>query len=343
VSFRTHHSLAGYARAAVDLKARMHEHTQSPGFGRYIDAFLQSRLGGVEEGRPGVGQRVHDAVAQAAGAVWRVGEPFVLAPAMTAIVAAAAEALDLTGEVLTDQLAPCDWGVLFLPEPVYHRTTDGNLSSIAAITWAPVSSGNHRCWLICRWADHHDPDDPHAARIRAAIATHPDLSPAMGPYVLTDLDLLPIAEPVPARADASPVDQADLDWETSPEGRYVIAERDTATKAGTALAYAFWRIAAQPLATVTRPPLDRTARRRAARAGVNHNSRVVMLRRTAHTGELDQALPRWRYRVRFMVRGHWRRLHDEHGSPYRIWIHSFIKGPDGAPLLHGERVAVLAR
>jgi hypothetical protein len=150
VSFRTHHSLAGYARAAVDLKTQMGEHTQTCGFGRYIDAFLQSRLGGVDEGSPGDGQRVHDAVAQAAGTVWRIGEPFVLAPAMIAIVAAAAEALDLTGEVLTDQLAPCHWGVLFLPEPVYHRTGNGNLSTIAAITWAPVSSGNHRCWLICR-------------------------------------------------------------------------------------------------------------------------------------------------------------------------------------------------
>ncbi|MFY1674021.1 hypothetical protein ACN27G_29390 [Plantactinospora sp. WMMB334] len=27
----------------------------------------------------------------------------------------------------------------------------------------------------------------------------------------------------------------------------------------------------------------------------------------------------------------------------RIWIHAHIKGPDDAPLLHGEKVAVLAR
>ena len=47
--------------------------------------------------------------------------------------------------------------------------------------------------------------------------------------------------------------------------------------------------------------------------------------------------------MRFAVRGHWRRLHDKDGRLYRVWIHAFIKGPDGAPLLHGEKVAVLAR
>ncbi|MFI7523787.1 hypothetical protein [Micromonospora globbae] len=31
------------------------------------------------------------------------------------------------------------------------------------------------------------------------------------------------------------------------------------------------------------------------------------------------------------------------GQPYRIWIHSYIKGPDAAPLLLGDTVSVLAR
>ena len=39
---------------------------------------------------------------------------------------------------------------------------------------------------------------------------------------------------------------------------------------------------------------------------------------------------------------------DPHGqwnpdSHRKIWINAHIKGPDGAPLLHGEKVAVLAR
>jgi len=36
-------------------------------------------------------------------------------------------------------------------------------------------------------------------------------------------------------------------------------------------------------------------------------------------------------------------MYDRDGNSYRIWIHAYIKGPDDAPLLHGEKVAVLAR
>ena len=115
----------------------------------------------------------------------------------------------------------------------------------------------------------------------------------------------------------------------------------------TAIIYAFWRIQAQPLATVAPAPLDRSSARRAARASVVHDTRVVMLRRTSPIAEPGDGGAKWHYRVRFMVRGHWRRLHDTHGRPYRIririWIHAFIKGPDGAPLLAGEKVSILAR
>ncbi|TWJ25132.1 hypothetical protein [Micromonospora endolithica] len=67
-----------------------------------------------------------------------------------------------------------------------------------------------------------------------------------------------------------------------------------------------------------------------------------MLRRTKPTAE-PTGEAKWHYRVRFIVRGHWRRLVNADGQPYRIWIHSHIKGPDGAPLLLGDTVSVLAR
>ena len=112
----------------------------------------------------------------------------------------------------------------------------------------------------------------------------------------------------------------------------------------TAVLYAFWRIQAQPLATVAPAPLDRPTVRRAARASIVHDTRVVMLRRTSPVAEPDaDGEAKWHYRVRFLVRGHWRRLVDKQGRPYRIWIHAHIKGPDGAPLLAGEKVNILAR
>jgi hypothetical protein len=43
------------------------------------------------------------------------------------------------------------------------------------------------------------------------------------------------------------------------------------------------------------------------------------------------------------VRGHWRRRHDNDGQPYRIRVNVYMRGPDGAPPLTGEKVAILAR
>ena len=90
--------------------------------------------------------------------------------------------------------------------------------------------------------------------------------------------------------------------------------------------------------------IDARAARRAARASIVHDTRVVMLRRTNPLADRDaDGKAKWHYRVRFLVRGHWRRLTDKQGRPYRIWIHAHIKGPDGAPLLAGEKVNILAR
>jgi hypothetical protein len=343
---RTETTLAGYARAAVDLRTRMIDYHRGPLAEAYLHPFLDEHINAHPEATEPVA--VTDDVVRAMHRItaspWQVGEPFVCAPAMTAIVAAAAEALDLTGEVLDDDAAPCDSGVLLLPEPIYHRLPGGAVSSIGAITWArTTSTGTGRsCWFIAGWAERDDPDDPAAAERRRLLAGRPDLAAQFGPYVLTDLAEIPIGRPVDPRADLPVVNDADRDWQAAPDGRYCLDETTVRTGACAAIAYAFWRIQAQPLATVAAPPVDRPARRRAARAGIRHDTRVVMLRRTSGQGE-PGGEAKWHYRVRFMVRGHWRRLTTSDGRRYRIWIHAHIKGPDGAPLLHGEKVAILAR
>lgn len=266
----------------------------------------------------------------------------MLAPAMTAIIAAAAAALDLTGDLLTADAAPCDTGVLFLPEPIYHRYPDGHLSAVGAITWIPLTTGatRRRSWVIGAWAPLDNPEDPESVKLYEELAAQPRLRNDLGPYVLTDYALLPVAEPVPAPEHRS--DDAVTEWRSAPDGRHVIADDTANMDVVCAIAYAFWRIQAQPLAVTATPPLDRATRRRAHRASITYDTRIVMLRRTSAATERggDAA---WHYRVRFYVRGHWRRLVDKHGQPYRVWINGYIKGPDGAPLLHGEKVAVLAR
>jgi hypothetical protein len=346
VNFLPNDTLAGYARTAVDLRTHMVDYHRTVLAEEYLQAFLHTRLASHDPDYDGaLPPKVLEAMRAIMSTPWRLGEPYVVAPAMTAIVAAAAAALDLIGEVLPDDIAPCDAGVLFLPEPIYHRHPSGGVFSIGAITWAHatnVDTGRSH-WYIGGWADHHDPHDPSAVRRRAQLAARPDLARQFGPYVLTDLAEIPIGRPMDPRPELPVLDDADRDWQPAPDGRFCIDETTAATPACASIAYAFWRIQAQPLATVATAPIDRAARRRAARASIRHDTRVVMLRRTSALAEPGDGEAKWHYRVRFIVRGHWRRLIDRDGHPYRIWIHAHIKGPDGAPLLHGEKVAVLAR
>jgi hypothetical protein len=346
LNFRPNDTLAGYARTAVDLRIRMVDYHRGLLALQYLGAFLDTRMAARDPDYDGIlAPEFVDAIRAITEMPWRLGEPYVVAPAMTAIVAAAAQALDLTGEVLPKDIAPDDGGVLFLPEPVYHRHLGGEVLSLGAITWARTTNvGTGRSqWFIGGWADHNDAHDPSAARRRAQLADRPDLARQFGPYVLTDFAEIPIGRPVDSRPDLGILDEADRDWEPAPDGRFCIDEITAQTQACAAIAYAFWRIQAQPLATVAAAPVDRAARRRAARASIRHDTRVVMLRRTSPLAEPGDGEAKWHYRVRFVVRGHWRRLIDKQGQPYRIWINAHIKGPDGAPLLHGEKVAVLAR
>ncbi|GAA3302440.1 hypothetical protein Dvina_51600 [Dactylosporangium vinaceum] len=348
MSFHHVNTLTDYARTAVDLRIRM---TEAAG-GKVDRAYLQELFAGrfAAADAPGSDDpqaavaSVVDAVARGAKAAWSVGESFVLAPAMTAVVAAAGEALDLTGDLLTAESAPCDHGVLFLPEPIYHRRPTGVVAAIGAITWASLSTvSGDRFWLICSYSPVDDPDDPAAAAVRRDLARNQQVRTGLGPYLLNDIAQLPVARPVPAPPDTAPVDEHDLDWQSTPEGRYVITDDGRRTDVVASVLYAFWRIQAQPITVAPKTPADRPARRRAMRASIVHETRVVMLRRTSPTVAPADGEAKWHYRVRFFVRGHWRRLIDKQGQPYRVWVQTHIKGPDGAPLLLGEKVAVLAR
>lgn len=89
---------------------------------------------------------------------------------------------------------------------------------------------------------------------------------------------------------------------------------------------------------------DRPTRRRSKRAGVDLGAtRFITLRSSASShGSADCADST--YRHRWVVRGHWR---SQPCGPQRserraVYIAPHIKGPDGAPLLHGEKVHVVS-
>ncbi|GIG86947.1 hypothetical protein [Plantactinospora endophytica] len=307
----------GYARASVNAKTLMAEHYARKDTDDWVSLILAGGLTvkmsnnhqwqiGTTTAR--VGGRTLTRQVELA---WRHGEPFVVAPAMTAIVAAAAQALDLTDDLVAADTAPCDDGVLFLPQPIFVGSTSTAVRGIAAITWTTMTTPVGRSWMICGWADHGDTDDPYIAALLASAAYQRNRA-SFGPYILTDLTALPIGRPVPTLplpdSDAEPIE-----WQSAADGRIVIDDRG-ASRVCAAIAYSFWRIQAQPLATVTEPTLPRSTSRRAVRASVAHNARVVMLRRTKSTGPRDDNDAKWHYQVRFFVRGHWRHLSAKDGT-----------------------------
>ena len=106
MNFQPNDTLAGYARASVDLRARMIDYHRTPLSTHYLHAFFDDRYDRDTPDFDGtVPPRFFDAMRAITGNPWELGEPYVVAPAMTAIVAAAAAALDLTGEVLPEDIA----------------------------------------------------------------------------------------------------------------------------------------------------------------------------------------------------------------------------------------------
>ncbi len=97
---------------------------------------------------------------------------------------------------------------------------------------------------------------------------------------------------------------------------------------------ATWFLIAQPgVAEITDSPADKADAKRYARAGRPAPAvRVVDLRRrTQNTDDQDRQSPQ--YKVRWMVKGHWRKAHYRQGQRReRIYISPHLKGPENAPL-----------
>lgn len=105
-----------------------------------------------------------------------------------------------------------------------------------------------------------------------------------------------------------------------------------------------WLLMSQPLAMDRDLEYNRADRRRFQRAGVEQTRvRVISLRRQASEPSGGGDSRDWHHR--WMVRGHWRMQPFGPGRERvrPVWIAPHIKGPEGAPLLGGEKVHHLHR
>lgn len=102
---------------------------------------------------------------------------------------------------------------------------------------------------------------------------------------------------------------------------------------------AAWLLMQQPLAEIAEVELDRAARKRLRREG--HEPaivRVIELRRPKHSGS-DPAESGRNYVHRWITRGHWRQQWYATRQVHRpVWIAPHVKGPEGAPMIGGEKV-----
>lgn len=131
-----------------------------------------------------------------------------------------------------------------------------------------------------------------------------------------------------AKSDGAPIPVNEL----MPSGRTLLASAKTA-----------WLLMRQPLATETLVQPDRAAKRRAAREGHREPPpvRVIALRRPPGSGHGHSDRE---YHHTWIVRGHWRNQWYPSREVHRpTWIAPHVKGPEGLPLLGGEKVYAWTR
>lgn len=100
----------------------------------------------------------------------------------------------------------------------------------------------------------------------------------------------------------------------------------------------------QDLADASTVEPDRATRKRLRRQGADEDvrTRVIELRRPKSSGAPGDSDRE--YHHQWIVRGHWRQQwHPKRQLHRPVWIAPHIKGPEGAPLIGGEKVYALKR
>lgn len=281
--------------------------------------------------------RIHRRLAAAVPAA----ELFWVAADMTQLAHHAATTLPDYRPCPEDLPAPC--GVMAFEAPP-RRGTGG--MPIGLVTWGPAASG-----VSIHYWTRTDTPKPASTRppgprsrdaaawadlVRAVtsrgVAVPPHPIPATG-YLYANALHVPYATPGPACPDTPPHDETGPGADAAQVMRIVVAT---------------WLLMGQTIAVHHTDQAPRATRRRVARLdpALTTAVRTVALRR-ARTEPSDAAPTDRVHHHRWVVAGHWRTYRDQRFSEdvrdRPIWIHPHIKGPDGAPLIGGERVHVLKR
>lgn len=269
-------------------------------------------------------------------------ELFYVTPDMTELITQASQAAP-SYEVYRDRL-PAETGLVVFGQPFCEvppeRLAPGQRVELNAFLWATVPdvgggvSGPQPGVMVVTLQDTEvllltqpwDGSDGTAAQLQQIITA---MRSGLGPL---------------AYHEEYPMPFGDTPW-GEPAGLPV-------NNAAVAAAFTTWILMGQRIATVEQEVLPRHVRKRAARAGrPEPKVRTVDMRRTGRAQQEQEQQPGTdprKYTKRWVVKGYgywrntWYPSRERHELQY-VHVPSYVKGPDGAPLVGGERVNVLRR
>ena len=285
-----------------------------------------------------------------------VAETFILSPAMHSAVVAAANTLDVEDYLTWSETdMPAEVGFVHLPYTQIVTPGQGRVpKDLRAISWRLCAvhrpEGNVvRGISVTGWLDADGPvqaPDFTEQRRESKRRGYPF------PRLIRDFNTTVPLDQFDDKVDATIADQAKEVF-----SRPGLRESDNTTlgeHAGGDISdpvgdfefrylFAFMRLAEQRIATLASAPATHTNGRR-SNSGVE-DVRVVQLRSATHQGSDGTGDERTReYSHRWVVRMH--KVRQWYPSEQRhrvIWRGPYIKGPDDAPLLAGEKVQALVR
>lgn len=233
---------------------------------------------------------------------------FYVTPEMCELVDVAARTLPEFAMSPDDP--PSQVGLAWLARPICDVTMDVPPRPIAACATSWITTGG-----TVRLSQHLERDTlPIKRRIR-------DKLPGLG---------FPVVFPMGAW-------DAPLDEQGMP-----VAVSNGATRHILAAIKTLWLLLRQPMTEQEEVVLPRPVRRRLAREGREPPPvRVIRLRRPPGRSSEPGEPVQWHHR--WIVRGHWRQQPFGPGRGLRRpqWISPFVKGPEDAPLIGGEKVHLL--
>lgn len=286
----------------------------------------------------------------------RVGEPYVISPAMHATVAAAAATLtvDDVARWRSDDLL-AEHGVLLLPHIQLVRETGKRApDEIVMISWStgsyesPLDNGTARVLYMTAWFDGDGPvEAPEYTAVRNTAARNGHPLPSFG-VAASCRHELDIGDSRIEQSQGSLIDWVDggAGGQESPSiaiGEHTGEVIDVSSLPGWLARYvfAFMGLAQQRIATVQR---FHDMRALAAKPLQYDDVRVVQLRSFSPIGDVEQPGSTGQYRHRWVVRMHKvNQWYPSEGVHKIIWRGPYIKGPADAPLLAGEKVHALIR